>query len=295
MRLTSLAAIAMPALLLTACAADEVETLRTSNLDGPAFHNKLAADYKGFSLFEYDRMFDTVDADHFGKKALWAAEGRDVPPDRPEDRNIKDPQRLAELQTARARLMNAFANGAATATPAPAARAQVSYDCWAEQQEEGWQETHIQACRTGFIKAMQMVEAGVGEKPVARAEPVEPARPTAPRDYRVFFDWDSADVTAGAAEILRQAAENAREARLTVIRIVGHADRSGPADYNRGLSKRRADAVARHLARNGIPTDDVAVFGQGESEPLVETGDGVREPQNRRVRVIMGSPTEVGA
>lgn len=298
MRITSLAAIAVPAVLLAACGTGEVETLRTSNLaaaGGTDFHRQLAADYRGFSTYELDQMYDTADAGHFARKGLLALQGQSVQPEDPATRDIQGAEQLRELQTARARLMNAFANDAAARAPGPAARAQVSYDCWVEQQEEGFQYSDIGACRNGFIRAMQLVEARTGEPPVSQAP--APAEPLAavPRDYRVFFDWDSAEVTPGAAEVLRQAAENAKEERLTVVRIVGHADRSGPVPYNQTLSERRAQAVARELARQGIPTNDVAIFGEGETEPLVETRDGVREPQNRRVRVIIGSPANVGA
>lgn len=296
MRTTSLAAIALPALLLAACGTGEVETLRTANLTaagGNDFHRQLAADYRGFSIYELDQMYDTADAGHFARKGLMALEGQSVQPENPASRDIEGAEQLRELQTARARLMNAFANDAAAKVPGPAARAQVSYDCWVEQQEEGFQYTDIGSCRNGFLRAMQVVEGRTAEPPVAQA-PAEPT-PAVPRDYRVFFDWDSAEVTPGAAEVLRQAAENAKASRLTVIRIVGHADRSGPNDYNQTLSERRARAVAQELARHGIPTNDVALYGQGETEPLVETGDGVREPQNRRVRVVMGSPADVGA
>jgi OOP family OmpA-OmpF porin len=299
MRTTSLAAIAIPALLLAACGTGEVETLRTSNLTaagGNDFHRQLAADYRGFSIYELDQMYDTADAGHFARKGLMALEGQSVQPENPASRDIEGAEQLRELQTARARLMNAFANDAAARVPGPAARAQVSYDCWVEQQEEGFQYSDIASCRNGFLRAMQVVEARTGEPPVSQA-PAQPAEPLAavPRDYRVFFDWDSAEVTAGASEVLRQAAENAKESRLTVVRIVGHADRSGPVGYNKTLSERRANAVAQELGRHGLSTNDVAIYGQGETEPLVETGDGVREPQNRRVRVIMGSPADVGA
>ncbi|HET6224341.1 MAG TPA: OmpA family protein, partial [Dongiaceae bacterium] len=57
---------------------------------------------------------------------------------------------------------------------------------------------------------------------------------------------------------------------------------SGSASYNVGLSERRAQAVAAELAANGVPQADIAVDWKGETEPLVPTGDGVREPQNRR-------------
>ena len=53
------------------------------------------------------------------------------------------------------------------------------------------------------------------------------------------------------------------------------------------LSLRRANSVKAELVRQGVPADAVAVVGRGEANPLVATGDGVREPQNRRVEIVI--------
>ena len=53
------------------------------------------------------------------------------------------------------------------------------------------------------------------------------------------------------------------------------------------LSLRRANAVKDALVREGVPATGIAVIGRGESQPLVQTADGVREPQNRRVEIVI--------
>jgi outer membrane protein OmpA-like peptidoglycan-associated protein len=70
--------------------------------------------------------------------------------------------------------------------------------------------------------------------------------------------------------------------------LAGHADKSGSAQYNVGLSQRRADAVRSYLEGRGVPGGAIASEAFGESRPLVETADGVREPQNRRVEITFG-------
>jgi OmpA-OmpF porin, OOP family len=102
----------------------------------------------------------------------------------------------------------------------------------------------------------------------------------------VFFDWDSAVLTAEAQRIIRTAADASKHGRVARIEVTGHADRSGPDAYNVRLSQRRADAVRAELVKNGVATGDIATFAKGESEPLVPTADGVREPQNRRVQIV---------
>jgi outer membrane protein OmpA-like peptidoglycan-associated protein len=124
-------------------------------------------------------------------------------------------------------------------------------------------------------------------RPVAVAA-VAPA-PVAPvaRTYLVFFDWDRADLTDRARQIIADAAANARTTRSTRIEVSGHADRSGTPQYNQRLSQRRAEAVAAELVRQGVARNEIGVEAFGESRPLVPTADNVREPQNRRVEIVL--------
>ncbi|MDO9710027.1 OmpA family protein [Paracraurococcus lichenis] len=126
--------------------------------------------------------------------------------------------------------------------------------------------------------------------PPAPAVAEAPAPVTAPapaRTYLVFFDWDRADLTERARQIIADAAAAARRVQTTRIEVAGHADRSGTPQYNQRLSQRRADAVANELVRQGIAREEIAVTAFGETKPLVPTADGVREPQNRRVEIIL--------
>ena len=111
--------------------------------------------------------------------------------------------------------------------------------------------------------------------------------PEAPRNFLVFFDWDKADLTADARAIINAAAKASTSMKVTRIETTGHADRSGTDAYNLRLSKRRAEAVKAELNRLGIPAGEIVVRWKGEREPLVATPDGVREPQNRRVEIIL--------
>ncbi|MCA3390522.1 MAG: OmpA family protein [Roseomonas sp.] len=116
---------------------------------------------------------------------------------------------------------------------------------------------------------------------VAAAAPVSAAR-----TFLVFFDWSKADLTDRARQIIGEAASS-RGAGVTRIEVNGFTDRSGPADYNMGLSQRRANAVAAELVRRGVPRNEIVTRGFGEENNLVPTADGVREPQNRRVEIIL--------
>jgi outer membrane protein OmpA-like peptidoglycan-associated protein/opacity protein-like surface antigen len=109
-----------------------------------------------------------------------------------------------------------------------------------------------------------------------------------PGPFIVFFDWDRADITPQAASILDNAAEQYRQTGNAQVVLAGHADRSGSDQYNVGLSQRRAENVRQYLAGRGIPEGVMRTEAFGESRPLVETADGVREPQNRRVEITFG-------
>jgi OOP family OmpA-OmpF porin len=103
----------------------------------------------------------------------------------------------------------------------------------------------------------------------------------------VFFDWDRADLTARARQIIAEAAQASTHVQLTQIEVSGYADRTGTAQYNLGLSRRRADNVAAELVRLGVPRNEIAIQAFGDTHLLVPTAEGVREPQNRRVEIVL--------
>ncbi len=129
--------------------------------------------------------------------------------------------------------------------------------------------------------------------PVTGSPPPAVPAPSPARTYLVFFDWDSADLTDRADAIIAEAAQDAAHVRLTTLQVDGHADSSRALPGERGqrfnlrLSLRRADAVRAALIRDGIAPAAITVHGFGDLHPLVPTGPNVREPQNRRVEVVV--------
>ena len=123
--------------------------------------------------------------------------------------------------------------------------------------------------------------------PVVAPAPAPAAAPAIARTYLVFFDFDRADLTDRARQIIGEAATNSQSVGTTRIEVSGHADRSGTPQYNQRLSERRAAAVAAELERRGVARAAMAIQAFGESRPLVPTADGVREPQNRRVEIVL--------
>jgi OmpA family protein len=105
----------------------------------------------------------------------------------------------------------------------------------------------------------------------------------------VFFDWDRYNLSQQALTTIQQAADSFKSTGSARITATGHTDLSGPADYNMALSLRRANTVKDALVRDGVPPGAIMVIGKGKTQPLVPTADGVREPQNRRVEIVVGA------
>jgi outer membrane protein OmpA-like peptidoglycan-associated protein len=130
-------------------------------------------------------------------------------------------------------------------------------------------------------------------QPAPPAPPAPPSTQAPPppvvesRTYLVFFDWDRADLTARARQIVAEAAQASTHVATTRIEVNGYTDLSGTVAYNDRLSVRRAKSVEAELIRDGVPAGEIAIHGYGESNPLVPTAPGVREPQNRRVEIIL--------
>ena len=134
---------------------------------------------------------------------------------------------------------------------------------------------------------------GACSEPQAVQAPPPPPQATS---YMVFFDWDRSDLSPQAMNTIGQAANAFRTTGQSRITATGHTDTSGPRDYNMALSLRRANTVKNALVQQGVPATAVAVVGRGEDDLMVQTGDGVREPQNRRVVIVLdgGQVSQVG-
>jgi len=119
---------------------------------------------------------------------------------------------------------------------------------------------------------------------VAAASP-ETAQPA--RNFMLFFGNDRAVVTPDSAAVVREAAAAARANPNARITVAGHADTSGNSAYNMVLSQRRAEATRQALIADGVNPATITVAAHGEDSLLVSKPDGMREPKNRRVEIIV--------
>jgi outer membrane protein OmpA-like peptidoglycan-associated protein len=119
--------------------------------------------------------------------------------------------------------------------------------------------------------------------------PPPPPPPPAVKTFIVFFDFDRSDLTADARRVVSEAVSTARATGMVRIVVTGHTDTSGSAGYNLALSQRRASAVKAQLVTDGLSEQNITTIGKGFTEPLIATGPGVREPQNRRAVIDLGA------
>ena len=108
------------------------------------------------------------------------------------------------------------------------------------------------------------------------------------RTFIVFFDFDRSNLTTEAMQVVQQAVQTARTSGMVRVVVTGHTDTVGSMAYNQRLSERRAQAVKDEMVREGLGANDIMTVGRNFSDPLVPTGPGVREPQNRRAVIDLG-------
>ena len=147
----------------------------------------------------------------------------------------------------------------------------------------------------GFRYAFHNKPVHIAPPSVSRAFAAASAAAPAPvpaRSYLVFFDWNQYALTSRARQIVVEAAHATTYVHTTRINVNGYTDSSaapGPAGqkYNYALSVKRARSVEAELIRTGVPASEIVIRGYGDTNPLVPTGPNTREPQNRRVEIIL--------
>jgi len=244
------------------------------------FTAALATEYVALAE-NLDKLGDLADADYFARKALVAEQGEVVPPENNTNWAIPLEQPFGfrtQLAQARARLVTALDSGARERAPALAARAQARYDCWTERMEDDWRGAQNGPCRSEFLAAMEQLEG----------KPAAPAAPAARAEViNVYFDFNKSGLTPEGRQIVRQVAAQLKANRAAAVTLTGKTDLAGTDSYNQALSKRRSEAVRGELVKDGIAAGRITMRWTGKREPPVKTADGVREPRNRVVEIVL--------
>ena len=260
--------------LLSSCAWIEHADLERQKQTGTTFDRSLYDGYFALAQKEYAE-YDLIDQRRFADRARMAAAGERFDPEALSARKLTGTQK-GQLGDARFRLMKALDGGGRENAAADAAAAQVAFDCWMQEAEEG-ESPDSDRCSDDFEAAMARIAAA---PPMAEAMGEMPALP---EPSTILFGFNSDALTAEAKTTLDQVYIAWAAAKAKRLVVSGHADLAGDKAYNEALSERRAKAAVDYLLGQGFPEDAIAIRSFGELDPTVATADDTAETRNRRV------------
>ena len=286
-------------IMLTACSASYKDLSNISYTPPTKFTKHLMDSYTTKANFEAKKMHDWNSAKLYSEKALAAAKGKKIKPEKVVYWKIpKD--KVKELQIAYENLMIVYDN-AIEKDPYNLAVAISSLDCWAEQQEENWQTWDIDRCKDDFLKAMHKIynkiEAANGKTKRGEGGRTETIKSEENSDsvsvvtkkekeilQIIYFDFDKYNLTNVSSNSIKKFIEEYKY-KIDTFLVIGHTDTKGTKEYNLELSQKRAEAVKTILIRLGISSEKIKILGKGESKLLVRTKDETKHPANRRVEI----------
>jgi OOP family OmpA-OmpF porin len=279
--ITKLIIAAFVVMGLGACVGTTLDQAQSTASSGDEFSSALNKYYLQRAAHEYG-YGNYESSDWFASRAIQAANGEAVAPQSPSERML--PSNLEGMMGSSYDRLNAALDGTADTAgagrdmaPDAAARAQVMFECWMEEGHEGRQPDHIAFCKDEFFAALQEVEAAIEPEAVVMImeEEVDAI------EFLVYFDLSDASIRSDQQATMDVVIAAAQSATDRSILIVGHTDTSGAVDYNQALSERRTISVITQMLEGGIDRSRITSEAVGQTQPLVDTGDDVREQANR--------------
>ena len=146
-------------------------------------------------------------------------------------------------------------------------------------------------------KQAEVARAIEQQKAAAGATRIEPAKaaetpaviaPAASGFETVYFDFDKSDLRQDARNVLSKNADTMLKVKTGVkIKIEGHCDERGSAEYNLALGERRAKSVMQYLLTLGVQADRLSVVSYGKEKPAVQGTDEEAWAKNRRAEFVI--------
>ncbi len=108
----------------------------------------------------------------------------------------------------------------------------------------------------------------------------------------VLFATGSAELQAGPNNNLDKLVGFLNKYPEQRVQVEGHTDNVGSAEFNKGLSLRRAESVRNYLTQQGIPSRRITISGMGLDSPVADNSTAAGRLQNRRVEIVIEKPQE---
>ena len=305
MRLTIFAVLSL--VMLTAC--DSTQSLQELRLAAPVddpYQAALVNGYQALAETELSR-YQWSESEYFADKGLRAAHSTQIQPEDPATWEIPAAAQ-PELAAGRTQLLTAI-DANKTTQPALTAAAVIDYDRWVTAAHSETNLALLSERRNTFFASLQkldevhMVQPGMdapSSEPVAIAPPapgttvpsaaastVAPTTKAASGTTILYFPTNAASLGKSANATIAALTTSIKAQPKASASINGHTDRVGSDAYNMNLSERRARYVLNALKQAGAPEKMLHYFAFGESDPAVPTADGVAEPRNRRVEIVI--------
>lgn len=104
----------------------------------------------------------------------------------------------------------------------------------------------------------------------------------------IYFDYDKSDLSSEARETLNKNAQTLLKSKSGVkIKVEGHCDERGSAEYNLALGERRAKSALQYLLTLGVQPDRLTVISYGKEKPAVKGSDEAAWSKNRRAEFVV--------
>ena len=113
------------------------------------------------------------------------------------------------------------------------------------------------------------------------------ARPQPPAQFTLFFIDGRDEFTDASRPLIDRLFAEIASRPVPDVLVIGHTDSVGSDAFNDALSKQRGEVVRKALMARGVAAENIVVVGRGKREPVVPTADGVAEPRNRRVEILV--------
>ena len=117
--------------------------------------------------------------------------------------------------------------------------------------------------------------------------PALAAQPARAVTFTLYFIEGKDVLTDESRQLVETSLAEIARRPVPDVLVVGHTDLVGTHAFNDALSRQRADLIRNELIRLGVAAENIEVVARGKRDPIVPTADGVAEPRNRRVEVIV--------